>query len=138
MSLPELTTTDRARYEWQMWTPGVGEAGQRRLKDASVLISRCGGVGGSVALELAAAGVGRLIIAHAGDIKPSDLNRQLLMTDDAIGTSRAGSIRRRLAEFNPHVAVEVVPENINEDNVDGLVARAGHWWMRPCMISRSS
>lgn len=124
MKLPELTATDRARYEWQMWTPGVGEEGQRRLKDASVLISRCGGVGGSVALELAAAGVGRLIIAHAGDIKPSDLNRQLLMTDAAIGTSRAESIRRRLLEFNPHIAVEVVPENIGEENVDDLVARA--------------
>ena len=124
MSLPELTATDRARYEWQMWTSGVGEEGQRRLKDASVLISRCGGVGGSVALELAAAGVGRLIIAHAGDIKPSDLNRQLLMTDAAIGSSRAESIRRRLAEFNPHIAVEVVAENINTENVERLVARA--------------
>ena len=46
MSEVELTDTDRARYEWQMWTPGVGEAGQRRLKNAAVLISRCGGVGG--------------------------------------------------------------------------------------------
>lgn len=124
MSLPDLTATDRARYEWQMWTPGVGEEGQRRLKNASVLISRCGGVGGSVAFELAAAGVGRLIIAHAGDIRPSDLNRQLLMTDAAIGTSRAESIRRRLSEFNPHIAVEVVPENVSEANAARLVARA--------------
>jgi len=124
VSLPELTATDRARYEWQMWTPGVGEEGQRKLKDASVLISRCGGVGGSVAFELAAAGIGRLVIAHAGDIKPSDLNRQLLMTDAAIGSSRAESIRRRLAEFNPHIAVEVVPENVSEENAERLVARA--------------
>jgi molybdopterin-synthase adenylyltransferase len=122
-SLPELTEIDRARYEWQMWCPGIGESGQRRLKNTSVLISRCGGVGGVVALQLAAAGVGKLVIAHAGDIKPSDLNRQLLMTDAGIGTSRAESIERRLKEFNPHIEVEVVPENICEQNVDELVAR---------------
>ncbi len=124
MNLPDLTAGDRARYEWQMWCPGVGEEGQRKLKGASVLISRCGGVGGSVALGLAAAGVGRLIIAHAGNIKRSDLNRQLLMTDEAIGTSRASSIEQRLREFNPHIAIEVVPENISEVNVENLVARS--------------
>lgn len=122
-SLPELTETDRARYEWQMWCPGIGELGQRRLKNTSVLISRCGGVGGVVALQLAAAGIGKLVIAHAGNIKPSDLNRQLLMTDAGLGSSRAESIERRLKEFNPHIEIEVVPENISEENVDALVAR---------------
>jgi len=122
MSLPELTEADRARYQWQMWTDGVGEEGQRRLKGASVLISRCGGVGGSVALELAAAGVGRLVIAHAGNIKPSDLNRQLLMTEAAIGTSRAKSIETRLREFNPRIAVQVVAENVSPANADELVS----------------
>lgn len=120
---PPLTDADRARYEWQMWTPGVGEEGQRRLKGASVLISRCGGVGGSVALQLAAAGVGRLVIAHAGNIKPSDLNRQLLMTHAGIGASRAESIQRRLREFNPLIEIEVVPENLSAANADALVRR---------------
>jgi molybdopterin-synthase adenylyltransferase len=124
--LPELSDADRARYEWQMWTPAVGEVGQRKLKAASVLISRCGGVGGSVAFELAAAGVGNLIIAHAGDIKPSDLNRQILMTDAAIGTSRARSIESRLQEFNPRIAVEVVPENVSTVNADTLVSQADY------------
>ena len=124
MNSPELSAGDRARYEWQMWSPEIGEAGQRRLKDASVLISRCGGVGGSVVLGLAAAGVGKLVIAHAGNIKRSDLNRQLLMTDDAIGTSRADSIRQRLREFNPHIEIEVVPENMSSINSDELVAHA--------------
>ena len=48
-----LTDAEKARYEWQVWTPGFGEEGQRRLKGASVLVSRCGGVGGLVAYELA-------------------------------------------------------------------------------------
>jgi len=124
--LPTLSAADRARYEWQMWNDGVGEVGQRKLKSASVLISRCGGVGGSVALQLAAAGVGKLVIAHAGDIKASDLNRQLLMTDAGIGTSRAASIEKRLREFNPRIAIEVVAENVSEDNAHDLVSRVDH------------
>ncbi len=76
----ELTDDDRATYEWQMWVPEIGEAGQQKLKNASVMVSRVGGVGSVVAYELAAAGVGKLVLAHAGNVKPSDLNRQLLNT----------------------------------------------------------
>lgn len=123
MSAP-LTPEERARYEWHMLVPGVGEAGQLALKRASVLISRCGGLGGLVAYELAAAGVGRLILAHAGDVKPSDLNRQLLMTHDWIGRNRLESAQRRLKEFNPFVEIETVAQNICEANADALMARA--------------
>ena len=110
--LQPLTDQDRAIYEWQMWVPGFGEPGQTKLKNASVLISRCGGLGGLVAYELAAAGVGRLVIAHAGNVKPSDLHRQLLTTHDWLGKPRIESIARRLHELNPHVEVVGVPENV--------------------------
>lgn len=119
-----LTDEERAIWEWQMWVPGFGEEGQEKLKGASVLISRCGGLGGVVAYELAAAGVGKLIIAHAGNVKPSDLNRQLLMTHDALGTSRMASIVRRLRELNPRMQVVGVDENVNEQNAAELVAQA--------------
>src|SRR3954451_18733665 len=95
-----LTAEERATYEWQMWVPGVGEEGQRRLKAASVLVTRVGGLGGQVAYQLAAAGVGRLVLAHAGVIKPADLNRQLLMTHAAIGTPRVECAAQRLKELN--------------------------------------
>jgi len=124
MDLPELTADERARYEWQIWIEGFGEAGQRRLKGATVLISRVGGVGGCVAYALAAAGVGKLILAHAGDLKPSDLNRQLLMTNDWLGKPRIESAVRRLHELNPHTEIVGVPENVSEGNVAGLVAQA--------------
>ncbi len=118
-----LSEEEKARYEWQMWTPGVGESGKEKLKQARVLISRGGGVGGTVALELAAAGVGTMIIAHGGDLKPSDLNRQLLMTHAHIGKPRYESIERRLREFNPLIEVCAVPENISENNADDLVSQ---------------
>lgn len=116
-----LTDEERSIWQWQMWVTDFGEPGQEKLKHASVLVSRCGGVGGAVAYQLAAAGIGRLVIAHRGNIDPSDLNRQLLMTHDAIGTTRIKSIERRLKELNPRMDVLGVNENVDENNVTELV-----------------
>src|SRR6516164_8439450 len=96
-----LTDEERAIYQWQLWVQGFGEAGQERLKASSVLVSRIGGVGGTVALYLAAAGVGRIVLAHAGNLRADDLNRQLLMSHAGTGQSRIEQATRRLREFNP-------------------------------------
>ena len=119
-----LTDHERAVYEWQMWVPDFGEEGQERLKASSVLISRVGGLGSVVAYELAAAGIGKLVLAHAGDIKPSDLNRQLLMTHEGLGTPRSESSGRRLLELNPRLELELIPENLGEANARSLVEHA--------------
>lgn len=116
-----MSPDELARYEWQIWTPGFGVEGQVRLKQASVLVSRIGGVGGTVAYYLAAAGIGRLVLAHAGNVKPSDLNRQLLMTTDWLGKPRVESAVRRLQELNPYVDVVPVAENMSPDNAERLV-----------------
>lgn len=118
-----LTDEERAVYQWQMWVPGLGEEGQQKLKNASVMVSRVGGVGSVVAYELAAAGVGKLVLAHAGNVKPSDLNRQLLMTHDWIGKPRIDSIRRRLLDLNPRLEIVTVAENVSDDNVAELVSQ---------------
>ncbi|MFG0261769.1 MAG: HesA/MoeB/ThiF family protein [Novipirellula sp. JB048] len=120
-TLPSLTTEEQAIYEWQMWVPDFGAAGQQKLKDASVMISRVGGVGSVVAYELAAAGVGKLVLAHAGNVKPSDLNRQLLMTHDWIGKPRIESIQRRLLDLNPRLEIVAVGENVGPENAARLV-----------------
>lgn len=120
--LPELTPDEQARYEWQCWVPGFGERQQRQLKASRVLVTRCGGLGGAVAYQLAAAGVGRLVLAHAGNVRTSDLHRQLLMTTDWVGRPRMESIVRRLGELNPHVELVGVPENISVDNAARLVS----------------
>ncbi|HBP55695.1 MAG TPA: MoeZ/MoeB, partial [Verrucomicrobiales bacterium] len=105
-----LSPLEREIYSWQVDVDGFGLDGQEKLKNATVLISRCGGLGGVVAYELAAAGVGKMILAHAGNIKPSDLNRQLLMTRDRIGHSRMNSIEHRLKELNPDLEIQACPE----------------------------
>lgn len=120
-TLKPLTDEERATYEWQMWVDDFGESGQEKLKAASVMISRVGGVGSVVAYELAAAGVGKMVLAHAGNVKPSDLNRQLLMTHDWIGKPRIESIRRRLLDLNPRLEIVAVGENVSDANAAELV-----------------
>jgi len=118
-----LTPEEEATYRWQMWVADFGTAGQERLKQASVLVSRIGGLGGLVAYELAAAGIGKLVLAHAGNVKPSDLNRQLLMTHDWIGKPRIESAKRRLLELNPRVEIITVNENVHAGNAADLVSQ---------------
>ncbi len=96
----------------------------RKLKGASVLISRVGGVGGQAALQLAAAGVGTLILAHAGNLKPSDLNRQILQTHERIGLQRMEGLTARLHALNPRMRIIPVTENISNTNASALVSLA--------------
>lgn len=119
-----LTDKEKAVYEWQFTVPGFGEEGQLRLRNASVMVSRCGGLGSVVAYELAAAGIGKMVLAHAGNVKPGDLNRQLLMTDDWLGKPRIESVERRLKELNPRLEIVAVNANVSEDNVAELVDQA--------------
>lgn len=121
--MKSLTELEKATYEWQMWVPDFGEKGQEKLKQSSVLISRVGGVGGVVAYQLAAAGIGKLVLAHGGNVKPSDLNRQILMTYDWLGKSRVESAARRLRELNPNIEIVAVAENISESNIESLVGQ---------------
>ena len=116
-----LTDEERDRYSWQLAIDGFGEEGQQRLRDARVLVSRCGGVGGIVALQLAAAGVGRIVLAHAGDLRLDDLNRQVLMDHEWIGRPRVQCLAQRLAALNPALEVRAVEENVSDDNAQNLV-----------------
>jgi len=121
---PGLEPAERERYAWQLDVAKFGEEGQSKLKRATVLVTRVGGVGGAVAYELAAAGVGRLILAHAGNLRLDDLNRQLLMTTDWVGKPRIECAARRLRDLNPGVEVIPIRENASEENAARLVAEA--------------
>jgi molybdopterin/thiamine biosynthesis adenylyltransferase len=119
-----LSDQDKATYEWQLDVPGFGEAGQAKLRNSTALISRIGGLGGPVALSLAAAGIGKLILAHAGPLRIDDLNRQVLMRHADLGNLRVDSARATLQAFNPAIEIETVAENISENNATGLIERA--------------
>lgn len=117
-----LGDDERAIYDWQRDVPGFDGAGQQRLKNATVLVSRIGGVGGLVAYQLAAAGIGKLVLAHAGDLRLDDLNRQVLMRHDGVGKPRLEQAAERLREFNPYVELECVGENVSDANAERLIA----------------
>ena len=119
-----LNDEERATYEWQINVADFGEEGQEKLKGATVMVSRCGGLGSVVCYELAAAGVGNLILAHGGNVKHSDLNRQLLMTHDWLGKPRIETVKNRLLDMNPRLNIRAVGENVSDANATDLVAEA--------------
>ena len=109
-----LTEEEKEIYSWQTTVKDFGEEGQKKLKNSSVLVSRCGGLGSVVAYELAAAGIGKLVLAHGGNVKHSDLNRQLLMTYDWLEKPRIESVERRLKQLNPRLEIVAINSNIND------------------------
>ncbi|MEO1006086.1 MAG: HesA/MoeB/ThiF family protein [Cyanobacteria bacterium J06638_38] len=119
-----LTPKELERYSRQIQLPDLGESGQKALKNTTALVSGVGGLGGTVALYLAVAGIGKLILVRGGELRLDDMNRQILMTDDWVGQTRVTKAQATLSQINPDVQVEAIAEYINPDNVDALVQRA--------------
>lgn len=98
------------RYSRQLLVPEWMEAGaQERLRAASVLIVGAGGLGGPVALALAGAGVGRLVIADSDTVDLSNLHRQTQFTQGDVGGPKAAVTAARAQAINPFVAVVTAP-----------------------------
>lgn len=116
-----LTTQDRETYAWQLWVPGYTEEAQAILRGATVLVSRVGGLGSPVAYQLAAAGVGCLVLAHGGNLKATDLNRQILMRSDWVGKPRVECAAQRLREFKSDLEVKTIASNMHPTNAEEIV-----------------
>ncbi|MGQ9463561.1 MAG: HesA/MoeB/ThiF family protein [Candidatus Fervidibacter sp.] len=108
-----LTENERARYVRHLSL--VTEEGQEKLKNATVLITRCGGVGGAAALYLAATGIGRMVLIHEGKTTWSNLNRQILQTYDWVGKPRIVKIRESIHRLNPDVEILAIAEPFSEE-----------------------
>ncbi len=122
--MPTLTPTELERYRRQIMLPNFGEEAQHRLKSVTALVTGVGGLGGTAALYLAVAGIGKLILVRGGDLRLDDMNRQILMTDDWVGKPRVLKAKETLAQINPDIEIEAVVDYITPDNVDELVAKA--------------
>lgn len=116
-----LTDDERVRYSRQMAMPDFGEDGQQKLKNAHVFIAGAGGLGGTISLYLAAAGIGNLRIVDRDMVELSNLNRQLLFHSQAIGSDKAYLAQQKLQQLNPCVNIEGLVDTIQEDNVNQLV-----------------
>lgn len=120
----EFTDFQLARYARQIRMDGFGLQAQRRLRDSHVSISRGGGVGGTIAIHLARAGIGKLTIAHGGTLVPEYLNRMPLIFTEDIGRPCVEAYVDTLAKVNPDVEVKVVAAHVDADNIDSIVEGA--------------
>jgi molybdopterin/thiamine biosynthesis adenylyltransferase/rhodanese-related sulfurtransferase len=113
----ELTLDEVRRYSRHLIIPDVGMSGQKRLKNAKVLVIGAGGLGSPALLYLAAAGVGTIGIAEFDEVDESNLQRQIIHGQSDIGKPKAISARESIAETNPLVEVVVHGERLDNDNV---------------------
>ena len=118
-----LEPAQRERYSRHFLIPEVGERGQLKLLDSSILLIGAGGLGSPAALYLAAAGVGRLGIVDDDVVDESNLQRQVLHSTARLGEPKAQSARRTLEELNPDVEVVTMEERITSENVDAILAQ---------------
>ncbi|PKH38921.1 adenylyltransferase and sulfurtransferase [Nocardioides alpinus] len=113
----ELTTDEVRRYSRHLIIPDVGMTGQKRLKNAKVLVIGAGGLGSPALLYLAAAGVGTLGIAEFDTVDESNLQRQVIHGVSDIDKPKGQSAKESIAEINPYVEVVLHPERLDNDNV---------------------
>ena len=119
--VPRILDADaRERYSRHLLLPEVGERGQFKLMDAKVLTVGAGGLGSAAAYYLAAAGVGTLGIIDHDVVDRSNLQRQILHTDDRVGTSKVASAAATLTALNPTVTVNTYETRLERGNIDEI------------------
>ncbi|MFT4150774.1 MAG: HesA/MoeB/ThiF family protein [Paracoccaceae bacterium] len=110
------------RYARHLFLREIGGPGQRRLKEARVLVVGAGGLGAPVLLYLAAAGVGRITVIDPDRVEAANLQRQIIHADARIGMAKAQSAALALRALNPFAAVEPVVARLDEANGPALIA----------------
>lgn len=118
-----LTDEEADRYSRHLLLPEFGVTGQRRLKNARVLVIGAGGLGSPVLLYLAAAGVGTLGIVDDDRVEPSNLQRQVMHTTADAGRLKVDSARDALLALNPLIRVEAHPVRLTAGNAVDLFRR---------------
>ena len=112
-----LTDEDLVRYNRQIILPEFGVEGQKKLRQAHVLVAGVGGLGSPVAVYLACAGIGRLILADSEAVELSNLNRQILHWEGDVGEKKVASGTWKLGKLNSTVAVNPIVVRITAENI---------------------
>ncbi|MBF6124027.1 adenylyltransferase/sulfurtransferase MoeZ [Nocardia brasiliensis] len=118
----ELTKDEVARYSRHLIIPDLGVDGQKRLKNAKVLVIGAGGLGSPALLYLAAAGVGTLGIVEFDEVDASNLQRQIIHGESDIGRPKADSARDSILEINSGIDVRLHKIRLEPDNAIELFA----------------
>jgi adenylyltransferase/sulfurtransferase len=112
------------RYSRHILLEEMGVEAQQRLLDATALVIGAGGLGSPAALYLAAAGVGRILLADGDTVDLTNLQRQILHREDRVGQPKAESGRRTMAELNPQVRVVPIGTRLDGDALRDAVGSA--------------
>ena len=112
-----INNIEKERYSRQILIDGLDLKGQKKLKQAKVLIAGAGGLGAPISLYLASAGAGFLRIVDHDNISLSNLNRQILYTDREIGQKKVIIAKTKLNHLNPLIKIEPVTEKITGENI---------------------
>jgi len=112
------------RYARQIAVDEIGEKGQERLKEGKVIIVGAGGLGSAVGLYLTAAGCGRLTLIDPDKVEMSNLNRQILYTENDVGKKKADVARNILASRNSDIEIETVAASVTAGNAVNLLKGA--------------
>ena len=116
-----LSAEQKQRYSRHLLIPEVGSAGQARLLESKALFIGAGGLGSPAALYLAAAGVGTIGIVDFDVVDLSNLQRQILHTNDRVGERKTESARKSITALNPDVNVVTYEEMLVADNVERII-----------------
>ena len=122
--MSEFNTNEWQRYQRHIQLNKFGVDGQRKLKQAHVLIVGAGGLGCPVSQYLAAAGVGEITLVDADVVSRTNLQRQILFGEQDIDSYKVEAAKKRLQANNPNIHINTVTDFLTEDNVDPLIAKA--------------
>lgn len=100
----------KTRYRAQMRLPEISEQGQKRLSSSSVLIVGCGALGSPVAMYLAGAGIGKIILADFDTVELSNLHRQVFYREEDLGKPKVQCLARNITLLNSEIQTEVIQE----------------------------
>lgn len=117
-----LSQQQSTRYARHLMLPEVGEAGQQKLLEARVLLIGAGGLGCPAALYLAAAGVGTLGIIDFDRVDLTNLQRQILHSENTVGQPKVESARRTLSGINSDIKIVPIQEKLSRDNAMRILA----------------
>lgn len=117
----KLTDQERERYKKQLQLSAIGEEGQLRLKESSVLIIGAGGLGSPVLMYLTAAGVGNITIIDGDRLALSNLQRQVIHTTPMIGQLKIDSAVKRLRLMNPEINFRELPIMLDPENSEKIL-----------------
>lgn len=110
------------RYNRQIILPEIGEEGQNKLSKAKVLIVGVGGLGSPIALYLAGAGVGCIGLIDDDVVSVSNLQRQVLYTEEEVGLPKAVQAKKRLEALNRDIKVEAYNMRLTAENADSIIS----------------